>query len=60
MDFIDICNNPEKFLEQERRDGVCDDDYEYTAPYIDMCPDDKFNEEPSFIKIGGKIKLIKK
>lgn len=29
MDFIDICNNPERFNHESRRYGTCEDDREY-------------------------------
>lgn len=57
VDFIDICNNPERFINESRRNGACEDDYEVTAPYVDMCPDDKYDEEPSPMKLGGHVNL---
>jgi len=30
--------------------GPCDDDYEYTAPYVGMCPNESYKENGSPIR----------
>lgn len=37
MFSFDDCERIERL---NRRYGPCEDDYEVTAPYVDMCPDD--------------------
>lgn len=42
-----VMGQMEKTAMRNRMAGPCDDDYERTAPYIDLLPEETEDEEPS-------------
>ncbi len=56
MNWLDLFGEDyraiDRYREAERRYGPCEDSQEVTAPYIGICPDDSYEEEPSPLDFG--------